>query len=109
MSFIKPDKTKIVNEYLLSQPGVEPGPLGSNPDVLPTELSRTDEYLQKSTSKEISWEQNERTNPWNVTNVSAFLFYCCPECDNYREINKEVFIQHAVSIHEKVSKITKNV
>ena len=80
MSFIEPDKTKIVNEY-----------------------------LQKSTSTEISWEQNERTNPWNVTNVSAFLFYCCPECDNYRETNKEVFIQHAVSSHEKVSKITKNV
>ena len=86
MSFIKPDKTKIVNEYLLSQPGVEPGPLGSNPDVLPTELSRTDEYLQKSTSKEISWEQNEQTNPWNVSNVSDFLFYCCPECENFREI-----------------------
>ena len=42
-------------------------------------------------------------NPWNVSDVTAFLFYCCPECDNIKVASEDDFIQHAISNHENVS------
>ena len=41
-------------------------------------------------------------NPWNVTNVDEFLFYCCPECDS-KHVTRDVFINHALLEHPKVS------
>ena len=41
----------------------------------------------------ISWD-----NPWIVSEVEHFLFFCCPECD-FKERSRENFIQHALSHH----------
>jgi hypothetical protein len=37
-------------------------------------------------------------NPWAVTQLEDFLFYCCPEC-NDRSQNIETFIKHALTQH----------
>ena len=37
-------------------------------------------------------------NPWNVTNASIFLKYCCPECD-YVNSNLPAFTVHAMENH----------
>ena len=41
-------------------------------------------------------------NPWEVSDVTAFLYYCCPECDD-RIAFEDAFIQHAILHHERVS------
>ena len=38
------------------------------------------------------------SNPWRVPNVEAFLYYCCPECDE-RNQSRELFIKHAIDCH----------
>ena len=43
-------------------------------------------------------ELDEKSNPWNVTSLDDFLFYCCPECDN-RIVTKNDLIQHALKNH----------
>lgn len=40
----------------------------------------------------------ENSNPWSVEDVSAFLNYCCPECD-YKDQNLEKFSSHALKSH----------
>ena len=41
-------------------------------------------------------------NPWNVSDVTAFLYYICPECDD-RIPYEDAFIQHAIAKHERVT------
>ena len=43
-------------------------------------------------------ELDETSNPWNVTSLDDFLFYCCPECDN-RTVTKNDLIKHALNNH----------
>ena len=38
-------------------------------------------------------------NPWDVSKVSDFLKYCCPECD-YQSIKLYNFEKHATKNHE---------
>ena len=38
-------------------------------------------------------------NPWNVSDLSDFLRYCCPECD-YRCEQVHSFCNHAIEEHE---------
>jgi hypothetical protein len=38
-------------------------------------------------------------NPWSVDNASAFLKYCCPECE-YRNGTLNSFVNHALQNHE---------
>jgi hypothetical protein len=45
--------------------------------------------------------EDEKHNPWSVTNLDEFLYYCCPECDN-RTQSKELFINHAYLNHSRV-------
>ena len=46
-------------------------------------------------------------NPWEVSNLECFLFYCCPECD-YKSQNVTGFECHANEFHPKsVTCITK--
>ena len=40
----------------------------------------------------------DQKNPWIVSEVEQFLFFCCPECD-VKDRSKENFIQHALSHH----------
>ena len=39
-------------------------------------------------------------NPWEVSNVSEFLKYCCPECE-FSDGNLENFQKHALDSHEQ--------
>ena len=45
-------------------------------------------------------DNDEDKNPWFVTNVDAFLYFCCPECD-LKDQSKEHFIQHALEKHPR--------
>ena len=42
----------------------------------------------------------EKYNPWNVSNLEEFLYYCCPECD-CRILSRSDFINHAVINHPR--------
>ena len=46
-------------------------------------------------------------NPWHMTSLSDFLFYCCAEC-NFKEKNEEKFVYHATSHHPKSREIFAN-
>lgn len=39
-------------------------------------------------------------NPWFVTTLDEFLYYCCPECDEKNK-SKELFLEHAINNHPK--------
>ena len=40
------------------------------------------------------------SNPWEVSNLECFQYYCCPECDQ-RHHSKQIFLQHALEQHPK--------
>ena len=50
-------------------------------------------------------------NPWQVSNIEDFLFYCCPECDLKTKDSKN-FVTHAQHSHSKskvlLNEVTKN-
>ena len=39
-------------------------------------------------------------NPWEVENIKAFSFYCCPECD-FKSKKGDYFKRHAMESHNK--------
>ena len=43
-------------------------------------------------------KQESSENPWDVTTITDFLYYCCPECDTKTKTS-EIFIDHAVNAH----------
>ena len=49
----------------------------------------------------------KNTNPWHMTSISEFLYYCCIECD-FKDRNEENFIVHATSEHPKSREIFEN-
>ena len=52
----------------------------------------------------IKVEQNfkdENSNPWLVSSIFDFQYFCCPECDE-RSQDKQDFVNH-VSFHSDVS------
>ena len=52
----------------------------------------------------IKVEQNfkdENSNPWIVSSIFEFQYFCCPECDE-RSQDKQNFVKHA-SFHSEVS------
>ena len=57
---------------------------------------RVDENCAKEPKVEYDFEMN----PWSVEDASAFLKYCCPECD-YQILNLEMFSRHALQNHTK--------
>ena len=57
----------------------------------PVELTRFKE-------KDHSYFQSELNNPWDVSNASEFLKYCCPECD-FKSGELDDFSQHAIENH----------
>ena len=46
-------------------------------------------------------------NPWSVSDLAEFLKYCCPECD-FKDINVQVFSNHAKISHENASTFFQN-
>ena len=51
-----------------------------------------------------TFEDNKEINPWDVSNLEEFLFFCCPECDS-KHPSKSSFINHALIEHPKVSRL----
>ena len=51
-----------------------------------------------------NFEFEDKFNPWTVTSLDDFLFYCCPECDD-RSVTKSEFVQHAVKNHPRSQNI----
>ena len=45
-------------------------------------------------------EQND--NPWKVSSIFDFHYFCCPECNN-KSKSKQDFIGHASNYHTGVS------
>ena len=41
-------------------------------------------------------------NPWDVSSIFNFTYYCCPECD-WKDQNKQNFVNHAFTYHTSVS------
>ena len=37
-------------------------------------------------------------NPWSVSEISAFSYFCCPECD-YKSQSENTFVEHAAQNH----------
>ena len=46
-------------------------------------------------------EDSFSNNPWCVDDATAFLKFCCPECD-YQIPDLQMFSDHAVDNHLKV-------
>ena len=40
-------------------------------------------------------------NLWS-NNLDQFLYYCCPECNDFRSKDKDIFIGHALTNHPEV-------
>ena len=43
--------------------------------------------------------KEENDNPWDVTNIAEFLYYCCPECDT-KVKTTHAFLEHAINAHQ---------
>ena len=48
----------------------------------------------------VKLEDTFSNNPWCVDDVTAFLNFCCPECD-YKIPDIQMFSDHAVENHTK--------
>ena len=46
--------------------------------------------------------KDEYSNPWMVSSIFDFNFYCCPECDD-KSKSKQDFVNHASTNHVGVS------
>ena len=52
-------------------------------------------------------ESEEKFNPWDVSTIQDFLFYCCPECP-YKSQDVQGFGTHAEELHpESIKSIEK--
>ena len=47
------------------------------------------------------------SNPWNVSDLSLFLRYCCPECD-YKCEGAHLFCEHALDFHRNSNVLLEN-
>ena len=63
-------------------------------------------YDMKHDIKDVITEQ-KNTNPWHMTSITDFLYYCCAEC-NFKDKIEENFIGHATSEHPKSREIFEN-
>jgi hypothetical protein len=48
------------------------------------------------------FDENEDENPWEVSSLYTYLFFCCPECDS-RVQDKQQFSDHCFQSHPRVS------
>ena len=74
----------------------------SNKDVIKYDMK----HDIKDVIKDVITEQ-KNTNPWHMTSISDFLYYCCAEC-NFKDKIEENFIGHATSEHPKSREIFEN-
>ena len=50
---------------------------------------------------------NISSNPWDVSSLQDFQYFCCPECDS-RHKDAQTFIDHAVLFHEQTKETLVN-
>ena len=50
---------------------------------------------------------DQEKNPWKVSKLEDFLYFCCPEC-NVKDKSKDFFIRHALDHHPKAKDILEN-
>ena len=72
-------------------------------DVFITSIQGIVNFDEDTGSPQDSKRALRTRNPWNVADVSAFLYYNCPECENYKTRSENGFIAHAISKHDRVS------
>ena len=82
-----------------------------DPDLDACDLIESEKEQEKSGNKISTLNQTlkEPRNPWEVSSIYDFNFFCCPECDfkmksNYT-MNIQNFVDHASIHHPWVSHI----
>ena len=74
---------------------------------LVTNVSHGDKKLVSSMKSDDQKPKIYFFNPWNVSDLSVFLRYCCPECD-FKCEETHLFCEHAIDQHENSSALLKN-
>ena len=57
-------------------------------------------FTRETKKFNVKVEDSFSNNPWCVDDASAFLKFCCPECD-YQIPDLQMFSEHAVENHVK--------
>lgn len=61
----------------------------------------------RPTKVKVKWDpsaaavEKELSNPWDVTSLNKFIYYCCPECD-HKSKDCDNFVEHAIFEHKQV-------
>ena len=64
-----------------------------------TVSSESVEVLPEESVEVLPKQEPKQIIPWGVENLDAFLFYCCPECDEkYKDC--QTFVDHAIHAHD---------
>ena len=79
----------------------------SNKDVIKYDIKHDIKGDIKHDIKDVITEQKNNNNPWHMTSISDFLYYCCAEC-NFKDKIEKNFIGHATSEHPKSREIFEN-
>ena len=71
-----------------------------NCDQKPKKIRKSQKSQNLADLEQFSYETVDgiTENPWDVSDPSVFLKYCCPECD-YSEQNLGIFSDHALKNH----------
>ena len=64
------------------------------------EISLSENFSEDKDFETVIKKEDLDTNPWSVDDATAFLKYCCPEC-NYHDGDLKVFSNHALENHER--------
>ena len=74
----------------------------SSQSLTPIEMSPKASYFYRSMGMDaIAIKQD--FNPWDVSSIFDFNFFCCPECE-IKSQSKQDFVDHISSYHTWVSK-----
>ena len=106
----KPDMGSEPKPVLVSEPDVVSGPemdviSGLEQDVISGPEMEVGSELEPFEQKpEV---ETNFSNPWNVSDLSLFLRYCCPECD-YKCEEVHLFCEHALDVHKNSNVLLEN-
>ena len=73
-------------------------PSNKNDDIDEKNVELFDSFDMESLPLDIM----KRENPWDISSIYDFAYFCCPECD-YKHQDKQDFVSHASSDHPWVS------
>ena len=78
----------------------DPDKRDENPMLSPQKGEETDIDFNKTKEFYVKVEDSFSNNPWYVDDATAFLKFCCPECE-YQIPDLDMFAEHAVGNHTK--------